>query len=315
MKEIRVFVCSVLAVGLSLSCSSSHKSHEEIASAEFAPQEAEEIPVEAKSGSRSNFIATGAALTINDDGTHKFIRTAQLRFRVKTIPEATYTIEDIVLRNNGFILRSSINNENSYSRSVNVSADSALVTYYGNLVADIRLKVPRNRLDTVLKEIAPLAIEISYRTVEAQDVTLQILSDKLKQERLAKKQKRVSDAIDDKGRKLDDIIDAENTLHRTQEEADNALLSAYSLNEQIEYSTIDIRLYQNQTKYSEKVLSEKAVKEYDPGLLSKAGDSIKNGWTGLCEFLILMLNIWPVILILGIAVFFVLRYKKRKNPN
>jgi len=264
----------------------------------------------------TNFIASAAASDINDDEDHKFIRTAQLKFKVKAIPEATYKIENITIRNKGFIIRSAINNEQSYSTTTVISKDSAMVTHYYNLVADMRLKVPKENLDTVLKEIAPLAVEINYRTVDAQDVTLQILSDKLKKERINKKQKRVSDAIDNKGRKLDDIMDAENLLDKTLEEADNTILAAYSLNEQIAYSTIDVKMHQSQTMYTEKILQEKSITKYEPGFGLRAKDALSSGWNFICELVIIILHIWPVLFIaLGIAIFVYFIRKKRKNKD
>lgn len=265
------------------------------------------------SSSQSNFISSLAASTSNDDGVHKFIRTAQMKFRVKDIPKATYTIENIIIKNNGFIIHSTINNENSYSTTTNISNDSSLVTHYSNLIADLVLRVPHTKLDTVLKQIAPLALKIDYRTIEAKDITLQLLSEKMKQERMSKKGRRVSDAINNKGHKLNDVIDAEEVLDNTLEEADKTKLAEYEINDQVEYSTITIKLHQNTSVYTERVLRKKNIEEYDSNLGEKAKDALYNGWIIVSSLFIFLLNIWPLILIGAIVVILYCKYRKKKE--
>ncbi len=259
-----------------------------------------------------NFISSFAA-TNYDDGIHQFIRTVQMKFRVKSVPEATYTIEDIITKHKGFIIRSAISNENSYSTTTNISKDSSLVTYHSNLIADLKLRIPRTQLDTVLKELAPLALEIDYRTIEANDVTLQLLSEKLKQERLNKKEKRVSTAIDNNGKKLDSVIDAEEVLDNTIDDANKTKLAEYDIKDQIEYSTINIKLYQSTTNYQEKVLREKPTEEYKPSLGEQAIEALHNGWIIISTLFIFLLNIWPIILIAVLAWILYSKYKKRKD--
>ncbi|MBF0575201.1 DUF4349 domain-containing protein [Dysgonomonas sp. GY617] len=315
----------ILGVCLLLSCSnkSSQGEHqasdisESAASAETEANIAFTPPTilqgTSASSSQSNFISSLAASTSNHDGVHKFIRTAQIKFKVKDIPKATYTIEDIIIKSNGFIIHSTINNENSYSTTTNISNDSSLVTHYSNLIADLVLRVPHTKLDTVLKQIAPLALKIDYRTIEAKDITLQLLSEKMKQERMSKKGRRVSDAINNKEHKLNDVIDAEEVLDNTLEEADKTKLAEYEINDQVEYSTITIKLYQNTSVYTERVLREKPVEEYETSLGEKAKDALYNGWIIVSSLLIFLLNIWPLILIGAILAILYCKYRKKKE--
>lgn len=261
----------------------------------------------------SNFIASRTASTANLDKTHKLIRSAQMKFRVETVPQATFNIEDIALRNEGIILNSSISNNKSYSTTTRISEDSALVVHYADLAANIQLKIPQAKLDTVLRQIAPLAIEIDYRTIRVRDVTLQILSDSLTQKRIDKKSNRITNAIDNKSSKLNDVLDAEQALDTSLEQADQTLLSAFSLNEQIEFSTIDINIYQNQVRYAEKVLRVKDIEEYSPSTRSQILNSLKNGWDGISMIFVFLLNLWPLFLIIAIAIFIGIRYKHRKK--
>ncbi len=185
--------------------------------------------------------------------------------------------------------------------------------HHYDLTSNLQLRVHNSKLDTILKEIAPLAVEIDYRTVTAKDVTFQLLAEKLKKERMAKKQKRISSAIDNKGRRLNDVMDAENSLDYALEQEDNAKLSAYKMNDDIEYSTISIQLYQNPTTYKEKIAKKKSIEEFEPSLGDQALNSLHNGWIIICTLFIAILNIWPILLVIAIAAYIIVRYKKRKN--
>lgn len=266
------------------------------------------------SKSQPNFIATQAATTVNDDGIHKFIRTARLKFKVAELTEATYDIENVIIRNNGFIIRSAIKNDHSYSKNTNISEDSVLVTYYNNLTADMVLRVPQEKLDTVLRQIAPLATKIDYRVVEANDVTRQLLSDRLTKNRLAKKQQRMSNVVTNRSGKLNDAMSAEEAIDYAQQQADQTALSTYTMNDNIAYSTISIELYQDVVKYTEKKLREQEVEEYKPGFGSKALEALGNGWHVVSMLVILLINIWPLFAVLLIVfVCYLIYRKKTKN--
>lgn len=260
-----------------------------------------------------NFIASHTASIINNDGVHKLILNAQMKFKVNNVPETTYAIENIVLTNGGHIRRSDIDNRNSYSSTVNISNDSAIVIHHSNLTANIQFRVHYTKLDTVLRAMAPHAVHIDYRTINANDVTINLLREKLKKERMEKKQKRMSSAIDNRGHKLNDIMDAEQALDFAAEQADRALLEDYSMQDQIEYSTVNVELYQNPTQYQEQVLRVKSIDEYKPSMGSKLVSALQFGWNMVAGLFILLISIWPVLLAAGVSIYFYFGYKKRRK--
>jgi hypothetical protein len=260
-----------------------------------------------------NFVASEAASSTFDDGVHKFIRTAQTKIKVKDVVSATRTVEDIALRNKGFIVKSTVMNENLSSETINISQDSAIIRYACNLVSTINLKVPASSLDTVLRQIAPLALLVDYRTVEAEDVTVKLMADQLAQIRLSKKQKRISNAISATGRRLNDVMGAENALDEALEEADNKVISEYITNEQIAYSAVTVSLYQDRIEYSEKVSLPPTYKPYTPGFGHEFTDALSGGWTVLCAIFLFLVNIWPLLILLAIGVVVYLKIRKRNG--
>lgn len=260
-----------------------------------------------------NYLATSAASTAFDDGVHKFIRIARTKFKVKDVVLATQGIEDIVLKNKGFILKSFVKNNNVNQRTLDISKDSAVIICQSTLTANLQMKVPSHLLDTTLRQIAPLVKIVDYRIVEAEDVTAKLMAEELVQIRLAKKQKRISNAINTRSGKLDDAIDAENTLDSSLEEADNRKIAEYNLNEQIAYSLITIELYQDNVEYARRILKENdAYEVYKPGFGEQILDALGNGWLIVSDIFIFLISIWPILLMVvaGIVVFQKIRKKK-----
>jgi len=315
-----------------ISCGNNVKSYSAQDTFELSQMPAEEeylqnAPVEADEAKQTNvvrftppqimpnFIATQAASSQYDDGVHKFIRTAKMKFKVKQIPQATQKIEDIIIKNKGFIINSTINN-NPCVNTINISKDSALVIYYNNLAANLELRVPHQVLDSTLRQIAPLATLIDYRTVEARDVTVQLMSEKMKQERLAKKQQRMSNTIGSRSGKLEEAMDAEDRLDNALENADNAKLSEYTTNDQIAYSTIYINLYQDQTAYKEKVVRDtEDISAYEPGFGAQTVDALSNGWWLICSIALLLIKIWPIYIVLAIAAIIYFKVRKHRHEK
>lgn len=283
--------------------------------------ESEDISVLDRSSSKNkvevqpNFIPTQAASELNDEGLHKFIRTARLKFQVKEILIATSSIEDIILNNGGFIIQSTIENYEYYTVSIPISKDSVLIMHKSTPRANMVLRVPYQKLDTTLRQIAPLAFKVESRVVEAEDVTKQLLSDKLARERLAKKQQRIGNAINIRNGRLNDAMSAEEVLDYTQQQADEVKLSTYSINDQINYSTIYIDLSQSTLVYTEKVAKEKEISEYEykPGFGTQAVEALANGWSALNVVILLVINIWPFLLLILIGGVVFMKLKKKRN--
>ena len=123
----------------------------------------------------------------------------------------------------------------------------------------------------------------------------------------------MGNAINTRSGKIYDAMDAEEKLDYAQQQADQVKLSTYTLNDQIAYSTISIELYQDVTKYNEKVVRESQIDEYEPGFGSQALDALGNGWQGLSILFILLINIWPILILLTIAAIVYVRLKNKKK--
>ena len=238
----------------------------------------------------------------------KFIRTADLKFKVKNVAKSTYAIENATNKFGGFVtytnLQSTINNK----IETKISQDSILETLKYSVENNITIRVPNTKLDTVIKTIAKQIDYLDYRVIKADDVSLQMLSNELAQKRNTNNEKRIEKAIEIKGKKLNDVITAESNLVTKREQNDNHKLENLSLQDQVNFSTITLLLYQSETIKQETIANKKDKYAYQTNFGLQILDALKSGWFVLQSIIVFLFQLWWFILLISIG-FFV--YKNR----
>lgn len=234
-----------------------------------------------------------AAIENGKASDRKFIRTAELKFKVKDVSQATANIDTIIKQNEGFIIYSNLSGDINNTTVTTISKDSSLETIYYTVSNNITLRVLNSKFDTTLKEIASMIDFWDYRIIKADDISFQILSNNLTL-------KRTSGA----GKKQ--IAASEESSAYKQEQADNARVSNLYLNDQLKYSTINLIFSQRQSIKRNVIPNNKNIAEFTPGIGSKIAEALKSGW-GLVESLILfIIQLWAIIL-LAVVVYFLFR--------
>jgi hypothetical protein len=260
----------------------------------------------------TNNVVTEAAISSSaavekKDSTRKFVRTADLKFKVKNVPQTTYAIENITNKFDGFVTYINLQSNVIDQFETKISQDSTLESIRYNIENNITIRVPNKRLDTVIKCIAKQIDFLNYRVIKADDVSLKILSNQLSQERSANKEKRVEKAIDTKGKKINDVMEAENNLANQKEQKDAAKLENLSIQDQVNFSTLTIQIYQRESIKQEMIANTKDYNHYKPNIGIRLLDSLKTGWNVLLDIIVFVFQIWWLLLI-GFGGF--LLYKK-----
>ncbi len=283
MNKSTKIVLTLLALGLVLSCKES-ASKENAAYAEEATTD-------------STSVISSSAAVENKNSNRKFVRTADVKFKVKNVAKSTYAIEDATTKFGGFVtytnLQSNIHNEDR----TKVSQDSTLVTTKYKVDNNITIRVPNTKMDTVIKTIAKQIHFLDYRIIKADDVSLQMLSNELAQKRSNSSEKRLENAIDSKGKKLNQVVNAEETLDSKKEQNDASKLQNLSLQDQVNFSTLTINIYQDESIKQEMVANEKSINAYRPNIGLQIWDSVKTGWFMLENIISFVVVLWPFALI------------------
>jgi len=263
------------------------------------------------SGNKNGFISSSAAVA-SKDTSKKFIRTANMKFRVGNVLNSTLAIEDITAHFNGYVTYTHLASEVSHNEIIPVSADSSLETIYYVVTNHMIVRVPNAKLDTALRQIAQQIDFLDYRTIQAEDITLSLMANRLTQLRLSGHNERLTRAIDERGKKLNETTQAEENLLSKKEQADNTTISTLTVMDKVEYSMITIDIYQRKTVKRGLIENYKNTKAYEPGFFSQVGEGVTTGWYFLKKVAISLVNIWPIILI-GILGWFVFRRYTRKK--
>ena len=283
MNKNTKIVLTLLALGLIVACKESV--------AEETPDYSENVATDSTS------VVSSSAAVENKNSNRKFVRTADVKFKVKNVAKSTYAIEDATTKFGGFVTYTNLQSNIHSEDRTKVSQDSTLVTTKYKVDNNITIRVPNTKMDTVIKTIAKQIHFLDYRIIKADDVSLQMLSNELAQKRSNSSEKRLANAIDSKGKKLNQVVKAEETLDAKKEQNDVSKLQNLSLQDQVDFSTLTLNIYQDESIKQEMVANEKSINAYRPNIGLQIWDSIKTGWFMLENIVSFIVVLWPFALI------------------
>jgi len=320
MNTINAMKVGLTAIGLIIlsSCSQSYKNKDYSAPAdhdEAGSQRTQSASVQSalqdSTATPANGYISSMIASYTGDTARKFIKTADMKFRVKNVYTATYAIEDIIKKNDGFVTSTILNSTINNKTVTTISEDSSVESTYFTVSNSMTLRVPSYKLDSTLRTIAKLINYLDYRIIKADDVEFDIMFNQFTMYRTQSHERRLTTDINKQGKKLQETSNAENVLNQLQEEADNAKIENLKLNDKIKFSTIDLEIYQRETIKRELIANEQNLRAYEPGFWFKVGAALKSGWEILEAILIFLANIWFLYLF-ALAGYFIYRIL-RKN--
>jgi hypothetical protein len=305
MKKNQILVSALLLVAFANSCKQASTTEENASKVVSVMEEA------SPSAEAKEVVSSSAAVEPKNTN-KKFIRTANVKFKVKNVPKSTYVIEDATTKFGGYVTYTNLQSNISEKEETKVSPDSSLVTTKYTVQNDITIRVPNRQLDTVIKCIAKQIDFLDYRVIKQDDVTLQLFSNQMAQDRSDTSENRIAKAIDNKGKKLNDIVDAEDHLNDKKEQNDNKKLENLSMKDKISMSTITLQIYQPETIKQEMVANEKSINAYRPNIGLQIWDSLKTGWFMLEAIIAFVVQLWGLVLIVVLGYFGFKKFQKSK---
>lgn len=240
----------------------------------------------------------------------KFIKTADFRFKVKNVEAATHKIESMALKLGGFVQQSQMHSNYVTGRTVEISSDSMLNVFEYYISNNLIIRVPNIYFDSVLTEISKIYIYLDNRDVKTEDVSTIFLRNKLKAEKNAEYEKRIQKASDTGNRKLDDIVEAERTAADLADRAIDKKIENYQLQDRIDFSTINMDIYQANAVHKEKVMNTRLY-HYQPGFWKKAWEAVVTGWNVILNVIVGLIYLWPLY-VLALLVYFGIKYFRKK---
>lgn len=241
-----------------------------------------------------------------------FLKTAEIKFKVNDVVNSTYNIENICNAQGGFVTFSNLVSTINKKEITPISIDSSVETSNYAVSNSITIRIPNNKLDTVLKDIAANVDYLDCRIIKADDVSLQLLAKRLTQNRIKQNENRLIKAIDNNNKKLIETIAAEDLLLFKQQQSDNSIIENLSLTDQVNYNTVNLSIYQNDVTKHIMFAHEKVIKRYEPGFGSKMAESLLFGWTILMDILVFFSKFWAIFLFVLLIYFLYKKFIKSK---
>jgi hypothetical protein len=214
----------------------------------------------------------------------KIIKTASVEIQVKNSEESHQRIAAI------------LNKYNAYFASDNRSTSSYRID--NNLC----IRVPSQHFDNLLAEIMKEAIYTNYKNITAEDVTSQFVDTEARLKTKKEVEQRYLALLRD-AKKVQDILDIEDKLRIIREEIEVAEGKLKLMKDQVDYSTINLNMYENLAY----------TPEPETGFLSDLFEAFIRGWRGLVDFFVGLVRIWPFLTIIAILSAIAVRKLRKKR--
>jgi len=101
-------------------------------------------------------------------------------------------------------------------------------------------------------------------------------------------------------------LNAETQLENQKAASDTSVIDNLSLQDQINYSTITLQLYQREVVKQELVANEKQGYYFEPAIGIQILDALQSGWFHLLSLVVFLLKLWWLALI-GLVLYWIFK--------
>jgi hypothetical protein len=211
---------------------------------------------------------TGLAAEGSDALTRKIMYKAQLTMQVEVYAESQRAIQEVVQRSGGYVLQ--------FNESETATEKNGMFV----------IKVPANGFQSLLTELEKLH-PLKQKNIQGQDVTEEFvdLTARLKARQAV--ESRLLDFMKE-AKKTDELIQYSNELGKVQEEIERIKGRMRYLEQNVDYSTIELRVYQ-------RIGSTELIQAKDRGPLFQRAAAALNGTTAVLS----VIAQWVVVIVAG----------------
>ncbi len=289
-KHIFALCLLIFTWSINISCSSKEKSDTSSSNNDY--EILEEVSTDdvlmSVMSSPDEKIEESTPLKISEQSSQFIIKNADIKMMVEDVNLSTEELEKIIKKNGGYIANSNLETEShSFSNTLNI-------------------RIPAPKFDLVIKEITSLSEYIDHRTVNAQDVTKAYVDTEVRLKNKLEVEKRYIEILRNQAKTVRDILEVERQLNDIRIEIESAQSYLNSLKDKIQYSTIDLKIYQTVNYKKKPEVNKKSF-------FTDMFEAFSAGWNGILELILVFFHIWPLLIVASIIVFVVLRIKKRKK--
>lgn len=218
----------------------------------------------------------------------KIIKSANVRYKVKSVKDATQYIKQYVRQYHAYISDLQFQN-NLYT-----------------IENQFTIKVPQKHFDVLMDSINNSVEFIDYENITTRDVTEEYIDLESRLKTKLEVKQRYESILRKQAKTVEDILATEEKLQVLQEAIESAQGRLKYLDNKVSYSTIQIELYEA-VDYKEEPVA------YHKTFWLKSKDGFSFGWSIIEGITLGLVYIWPLVIIGGVIFFFIRIRSKRKK--
>lgn len=202
------------------------------------------------------------------------MKRADVRFQVKNVEANTKNIEKLVSARRGLIARENLS-----------TATEAISN-------EITIRVPASAFEALLDDLGKEAQFVDYKRVASQNVTEEYQDIQTRLRTKKEVRDRYVEILKTKAKTVEDILKAEAHIGELQEEIEAKEGRLQFLKTRVSMSEINLEIYQ-------KVIYKETPALLETPYVAKVGEALGNGWGLITSFSLLMINTWPVLILVS----------------
>lgn len=213
----------------------------------------------------------------------KIKKNADINITVDDYPQARAAVEKIVKSTHAFI-----SGENEQKSTYSLS---------NQLV----IRVANKDFDALVSNISGLPGHVNSKNIYTEDVTAQFIDISARLKSKKEVEQRYIELLS-KAQKVGEILEVEEQLRVIREEIEAKEGELNYLNDQVDYSTINLQLHQD----------FEFTPTDEPGFLGRLGHAFGNGWKGFLGMIVGIVYVWPLWIVLGLVAYFLVKFIRRQ---
>lgn len=218
----------------------------------------------------------------------KIIKDGRIGIQVDNLENSKSHIDTLVKNHGGYYDNESFNNsdwESSYN---------------------LKIRVPSANFENFITKIETGEGEIKFKEIDARDVTDQFIDLETRLQNKKNYLKRYNELLA-KAQTVKDILEIEEKIRVIEEEIESTTGRIKYLSDLVEYSTLDL------------TISKQKDFKYNPAnrgnFIEKLKQALSKGWFGLVDFTLILINLWPLWILLTIILYTWRKFKKTKKKK
>lgn len=206
----------------------------------------------------------------------KIIYTADMRFQVKNVDESTKAIKTICEKYGAHVSKMNLNSE----------------TY--RVTNTIQIRVSEDSFNKMIEDFKKSSVHMDELNIKSDDVTAEFIDIKSRLKTKKASRDRYIAVLQTKAGTVEEIINAEEAIRRITEEIEAKQGRLRYLQDKVKFSTITLNIYQ--------VIERPETTKYITPYLDKAKDGFGNGWSFIVKFTLVIINLWPLVILISLLV-------------